>query len=158
MEIVVIVAVSKAGVIGNCGTIPWRVPEDLARFKRLTLGHTLVMGRRTFESLPRRPLPGRRTLVVSGDPLLASASSLEQAISIAKLSGESELFLCGGKRIYEEGLDLANRIEMTVVDFYDGPGDTFLNLDLSNWSVIEESRHPGFRFLTYIREAIKGPL
>jgi dihydrofolate reductase len=110
-------AQSTSGVIGRGGDIPWRVPEDLARFKQLTMGHTVVMGRRTWESLPVRvrPLPGRRNVVLSrqadypadGAEVL---DSLDQALS------EPETWVIGGEQIYLLALPLASRCEVTEVD------------------------------------------
>jgi dihydrofolate reductase len=114
-------AQSTSGVIGRGGDIPWRVPEDLARFKQLTMGHTVVMGRRTWESLPARvrPLPGRRNVVLSrrtdfvadGADLLGS---LEQASTI--FEAEPETWVIGGAQIYLLALPLACRCEVTEVD------------------------------------------
>jgi dihydrofolate reductase len=110
-------AQSASGVIGRDGGIPWRVPEDLARFKRLTMGHTVVMGRRTWESLPRavRPLPGRRNVVLSrradypadGAVVLGS---LEDALT------DAVTWIIGGEQIYALGLPHATRCEVTEVE------------------------------------------
>jgi dihydrofolate reductase len=114
-------AQSTSGVIGRGGDIPWRVPEDLARFKQLTMGHPVVMGRRTWESLPARvrPLPGRRNVVLSrrtdfvadGADVLGS---LEQASTI--FAAEAETWVIGGAQIYLLALPLAGRCEVTEVD------------------------------------------
>ncbi|OIN82431.1 dihydrofolate reductase [Mycobacterium malmoense] len=110
-------AQSTSGVIGRGGDIPWRVPEDLARFKQLTMGHTVVMGRRTWESLPAgvRPLPGRRNIVLSRqtDYLADGAEvvdSLEGALT------EREMWVIGGAQIYVLALPYATRCEVTEVD------------------------------------------
>ena len=110
-------AQSTSGVIGRGGDIPWRVPEDLARFKEVTMGHTVVMGRRTWESLPARvrPLPGRRNVVLSRqtDYMADGAEmvdSLEQALT------EPETWVIGGEQIYLLALPLATRCEVTEVD------------------------------------------
>jgi dihydrofolate reductase len=110
-------AQSSSGVIGRGGDIPWRVPEDLARFKQVTLGHTVVMGRRTWESLPARvrPLPGRRNVVLSrkADYVAEGADvvdSLDQALT------EPETWVIGGEQIYLLALPLATRCEVTEVD------------------------------------------
>ncbi len=109
-------AQSTSGVIGRGGDIPWRVPEDLARFKQVTMGHTVVMGRRTWESLPARvrPLPGRRNVVLSRrtDYMADGAEvvdSLEQALT------EPETWVIGGEQIYLLALPLATRCEVTEV-------------------------------------------
>ncbi len=114
-------AQSTSGVIGRGGDIPWRVPEDLVRFKQVTMGHTVVMGRRTWESLPAtvRPLPGRRNVVLSRqtDFTLDRAEvvgSFEQALTI--LESEPETWVIGGEQIYLLALPYASRCEVTEVE------------------------------------------
>jgi dihydrofolate reductase len=114
-------AQSTSGVIGRGGDIPWRVPEDLARFKQVTMGHTVVMGRRTWDSLPARvrPLPGRRNIVLSRQPdfMVDGAEvvgSLEAAFAI--LETEPEAWVIGGAQTYLLGLPHATRCEVTEVD------------------------------------------
>lgn len=110
-------AQSTSGVIGRGGDIPWRVPEDLARFKQVTMGHTVVMGRRTWESLPARvrPLPGRRNVVLSRQADYRAdgaqtVGSLEAALT------EAKAWVIGGAEIYALALPLATRCEVTEVD------------------------------------------
>lgn len=114
-------AQSTSGVIGRGGDIPWRVPEDLTRFKQVTIGHTVVMGRRTWESLPAkvRPLPGRRNVVLSRRPGFTAdgaevVGSLEEASSI--FGTEPEAWVIGGAQIYTHALPLATRCEVTEVE------------------------------------------
>jgi dihydrofolate reductase len=114
-------AQSTSGVIGRGGDIPWRVPEDLARFKQLTIGHTVVMGRRTWDSLPAgvRPLPGRRNVVLSRQTEFVAAGaevvgSLEQALPNSR--AEPETWVIGGEQIYLLALPHATRCEVTEVD------------------------------------------
>jgi len=116
-EVGLVWAQSTSGVIGRGGDIPWRVPEDLARFKQLTIGHTVVMGRRTWESLPAkvRPLPGRRNVVLSRQTdFMADGAevvdSLEQALT------EPETWVIGGAQVYLLALPRATRCEVTEVD------------------------------------------
>ena len=111
-RIALIVAVADNGIIGSGGTIPWRLPSDLAHFKRLTMGHTIVMGRRTHVSIGRA-LPGRRTIVVTSRPLesVETAATLDEAIGRAG----RPVFLAGGARIYEEGLARADTLYLTRV-------------------------------------------
>src|SRR4051812_28540737 len=106
MRISIIVAVAENGVIGRGGTLPWRLSADLQRFKRLTMGHTIIMGRRTWESIGR-PLPGRRTVVVTRqlnyrleDSAVTVASNLEQALKIAENTADDEAFIVGGAELY----------------------------------------------------------
>lgn len=145
----IIVAAAQNGVIGAAGKLPWHLSDDLKRFKQLTMGHTLIMGRKTFESLPPkvRPLPGRRTLVMSrGDRdaerelermgATAVYSSWDSAFYMAgQLEdhrdqvigedpvGEDEVFICGGGKVYEQALPLVDRVYLTVVE-RDFEGDT----------------------------------
>ena len=114
-------AQSTSGVIGRGGDIPWRVPEDLARFKQVTMGHTVVMGRRTWDSLPARvrPLPGRRNVVLSRQTDFTAdgaqvVGSLEQAIT--GFGTEPEAWVIGGAQIYLLALPLATRCEVTEVE------------------------------------------
>lgn len=110
-------AQSTSGVIGRDGGIPWRVPEDLVRFKDLTMGHTVVMGRRTWESLPEkfRPLPGRRNVVLTRDPGYRAdgadvATDVEQALS------DPRTWVIGGSEVYHLALPGATRCEITEVE------------------------------------------
>ena len=117
MSVALIWAQSTSGVIGRDGGIPWRLPEDLARFKDLTMGHTVVMGRRTWESLPGglRPLPGRRNVVVSRDPEYRAAGA-EAVTSVAEALTEPDTWVIGGSEIYHLTLPAATRCEVTEVD------------------------------------------
>lgn len=123
-----IVAWARGGVIGRDGGMPWRLPEDLAHFKRTTLNHPVIMGRRTWESLPPkvRPLPGRRNIVLSTDPGWSAAgaqrcTSLQEAV--AHCAGDAEVWVIGGARVYEAALPLADRLVVTEIDA-DIAGDT----------------------------------
>ncbi len=114
-------AQSTSGVIGRGGDIPWRVPEDLARFKQVTMGHTVIMGRQTWESLPARvrPLPGRRNVVLSRRPDFVAdgadvAGSLEAALAFSET--DPEAWVIGGEQIYLLALPIATRCEVTEVD------------------------------------------
>ena len=114
-------AQSTSGVIGRGGDIPWRVPEDLARFKQVTMGHTVVMGRQTWESLPARvrPLPGRRNVVLSRRADFVAdgadvAGSLEAALAFSET--DPEAWVIGGEQIYLLALPIATRCEVTEVD------------------------------------------
>ncbi|OJZ71356.1 dihydrofolate reductase [Mycobacterium paraffinicum] len=120
-ELGLIWAQSTSGIIGRGGDIPWRVPEDLIRFKELTIGHTVVMGRRTWESLPTkvRPLPGRNNVVLSrrSDFVAEGAQvvgSLEAAL--AGCEGEPQAWVIGGEQVYLLALPDANRCEVTEVE------------------------------------------
>ena len=140
MPVSLIAALASNRVIGNRGALPWRLADDLARFRRLTLGHAVVMGRSTFMSLGR-PLSGRRNIVLSRDPALRIpgcqvAHSPEQAIAAA---GEGEVFVIGGASVYAHFLPLADRMYLTHIDA-DIPGDTlFPEVAWDEWRVIAES-------------------
>lgn len=115
MLISIIVAMAKNRVIGNQGQLPWYLPTDLRRFRQLTMGHPLLMGRQTFEAIGR-PLPGRRTIVLSRNPAYQAAGcelagDLNTALLMAR--GAEELFVCGGAQIYRQVLPLAERIYLT---------------------------------------------
>ncbi len=117
MNISIICAMAENRVIGNGPDIPWDLPDDRARFRELTWGHPVIMGRRTFQSLGR-PLPGRTTIVLSRDPGYRpegalAARDLETALSLV---GEGrEVFICGGEEVYRKAMPLADRIYLTVV-------------------------------------------
>lgn len=153
--IVIIAAVGRNGVIGVDGRLPWRIPEDLARFKRLTMGSCLVMGRDTFESIGR-PLPGRANVVLTRSPGWSSehataAGSMEEALAIADARGE-DVFIAGGADVYRQALPLADRMELTEVDI-SPQGDTwFPEVDWSQWRETAREPHQGFAFVSYQRK------
>lgn len=160
-RISLIAAVARNGVIGRDNELPWRLPDDLKHFKRLTSGHTIVMGRRTWESIGARPLPNRQHIVISRDrgyeaPGASVAGSLEEALKLA--ADEAEVFIIGGQQIYELAMPLADRLYLTEVEA-DVPGDAlFPALDRSRWQVVEETTHEAddrhahaFRFVTLDR-------
>ena len=120
-EIVIVAAVAKNRVIGKDNRLLWNIPEDMAHFKALTAGHTVVMGRKTWESLPPRfrPLPGRRNIVISRQKDYAApgaevADSLENALKLALTA--TTVFVIGGGQIYRQAMPLADRLEITEVD------------------------------------------
>jgi len=137
IDLVLIVAVSQNGVIGKNGIIPWTIRDDLTRFKELTLGHPVIMGRKTYESIPLqfRPLPGRYNIVITHDKYLHDkgiyvAHSLEEAIDEAKKHskvGENPplAYVIGGGTIYQATMQLAKRLEITLVDVIIANGDAF---------------------------------
>jgi dihydrofolate reductase len=110
-------AQSTSGVIGRDGTIPWHLPEDLDRFKRVTMGHTVVMGRRTWDSLPARfrPLPGRRNIVLTRNSGL-EAPGAEVVGSIDAINADGQTWVIGGSEIYHLALGAATRCEVTEVE------------------------------------------
>lgn len=147
MRVTLIAAMARDRVLGLDGAIPWRLPVDLRRFKKRTMGHHLVMGRRTWDSIGR-PLPGRRTVVVSRRPDLAVpdevtvAPSLDAALALAEAAGETEVFIAGGGEIYRQALSRADRLDLTEVDL-DTEGDTFFpEIDEDDWREISNEEHP----------------
>jgi dihydrofolate reductase len=142
-KIYLVAAVASNGVIGRDGQLPWRLPEDLKHFKRLTLGHPVIMGRRTWESLPGA-LPGRDNIVVSSQagyeaPGAAVASSLEGALALC--SGEPVAFVIGGSRLFAESLPIAAGLVMTEIH-REYEGDTwFPEYDRSRWRESQREGH-----------------
>ncbi len=164
-RLVLVAAMARGGVIGAAGGMPWHLPADLAHFKAVTLGHPIVMGRRTFESIGR-PLPGRTNIVISrGAPVLPEsvlcAGSLNEAIRLA--ADADELMVIGGGQIYAEALALATRMELTLIDAAI-PGDTcFPQLDLQQWVVRASRARPAdaanphaLHFVTLERRPARG--
>ncbi|HLN53011.1 MAG TPA: dihydrofolate reductase [Lentimicrobium sp.] len=159
-EISFIVAIAQNNAIGCENKLLWHIPNDLKRFKRLTMDHTVVMGMNTWESLPFKPLPGRRNIIMTHRnielPGCEIAHSLNEAMSM--LDGDKENFIIGGAQIFEAFLPYATRLILTIVhkDFY---ADTFFpEIDFSNWKETEreditDTGDLGFdySYITYIR-------
>lgn len=156
-----IAAVARNGVIGRDNRLPWRLPEDLRHFKALTMGHPLIMGRKTWESLPGR-LPGRPHIVVTRNPAYRAegatvVGSLAAAIEAAgRMPGGEEVFLIGGAQLYAQALPIADRLYLTEIDA-DFEGDArFPVWDRARWR--ETAREPhradlgwDYAFVTYER-------
>ena len=158
-RIFLIAAVARNGVIGAHGKLPWHLPEDLQHFKKLTLGHPVVMGRRTWASLGK-PLPGRENIVITRQPGFAApgasiAASLEAAIALC--AGEGLAFVIGGAEIYAAALPLADGLVLTEIDG-DYEGDTrFPEWDRKAWRVSQKETHTskeGVRFYFALYEKI----
>jgi dihydrofolate reductase len=157
-EIALIVARASNGVIGRNGGLPWHLPADLKRFKALTMGSPMVMGRKTFDSLPGL-LPGRRHVVLTRDPTW-NASGAEAAHSIEQaIAGASDIvWVIGGAEIFDLFLPHASRIELTEV-LADVPGDTVMTdpRESGGWREVWSEEHPAdgerpaFRFVTLER-------
>jgi dihydrofolate reductase len=154
-----IVARSRNHVIGRDNQMPWKISADLQFFKRVTMGHPVIMGRKTWESIGR-PLPGRRNIVVSRNadysPVGAElASSLDEAL--ASLSDSSRVFVIGGEQLFKQAFDKADRLYVTEIDLDVEGGDTFFEIpNVSDWKEVE--RVPGsendihFAFVTLKRK------
>jgi dihydrofolate reductase len=135
-----IVAVANNGVIGVNNTLPWHLPEDLKRFRALTMGHHIIMGRKTYESLGRL-LPGRTTVIVTRNPSFLVegalvAASVQQAMALC--GDDTEPFLIGGEQLYKVGLAFTHKLYMTKVDVTVDGDAFFPTLDLSEWTLLEQ--------------------
>jgi len=155
-EIVIIAAVARNCVIGKDNQLLWHIPEDMAHFKALTAGHTVIMGRKTWESLPPRfrPLPGRRNIVISRQPDYTApgaelAGSLENAIELA--STAAVVFVIGGEQIYTRAMAFADRLEITEVDLEPEGDAWFPEIDAVDWKKTARTAGAGFAFVTWRR-------
>ncbi|NUO35809.1 MAG: dihydrofolate reductase [Dermatophilaceae bacterium] len=153
-NVTMIAAVGRNGVIGDGETMPWHLPEDLKFFKRTTMGHPMVMGRRTFDSMGA--LPGRRSIVVTRSPDWSRdgvdvAHSLEEALDL--VADDGEVFVVGGGEVYRLALPYAARLVITEVDRSPEGSVTFPQIDPEVW--VETSREPrtGFDWVTYERSS-----
>jgi dihydrofolate reductase len=155
----IIVAIAKNRVIGINNTLPWHLPEDLKRFRALTMGHHIIMGRKTYDSLGRL-LPGRTTVIVTRntDYKVAGAliaHSLQDAIALCK--ADDEVFLIGGAELYQEGLKLSNKLYITEI-VLDVEGDAYFPEYSSNeWEESAREAHVSeqglaFNYVTYVRK------
>lgn len=142
MRVALIAALARNGVIGRDNQLPWRLSADLQRFKRLTLGKPVVMGRKTWESL-RRPLPGRRNIVVTRDRYFGAEGcvithSVEEALAAA--AGSDEVMVIGGAQLYAQTLALADRLYLTEIDAQVEGDARFPDLDAAAWREVERQR------------------
>jgi len=149
-----IVAYSNNRVIGSSGKLPWYYKEDLKRFKKITMGHSLIMGRKTYQSLPQI-LTGRKIIIVTNQKDFHSenceiAHSLTQAIQLAEGNDDSP-FICGGEQIYKEALPLVQKMYITEIS-KDYPGDAFFpEFDEKEWKEIERKQSGDLTFRTLIK-------
>ncbi len=143
--ITIIAAVSENGVIGRGGGLPWHLSDDLKHFKQVTSGHTVVMGRRTFESFGARALPNRRNIIVTRNQDyqpqgVETADGLHEAIALA--AGDDEVFICGGQAIYEQAMPMADRMYLSHVQAIIEGGDTFFpQFDPEHWDIMDRWPH-----------------
>jgi dihydrofolate reductase len=166
MKIGLVYARSRNGVIGKDGVLPWHLPEDLAHFKRITMGHPVIMGRKTWESLPPkfRPLPGRRNIVVTRQADwqaegASRASSLQDAIALCE--ARDQAWIIGGAQIFHDALPLAHCCEVTEIDA-DFEGDVFAPRLDESWHETARENHVSaggvrFSFVTYTRKTPQHP-
>jgi dihydrofolate reductase len=167
MEIVLIAAVADNGVIGAGNTIPWRLKSDMLRFKAMTVGRPVVMGRKTYESFPRRPLPGRTNIVITRDGAFRAdgavvATSFESAGLVAR--GDAlrrnvrEIAIIGGAEIYTQFMSSVDRLEITEVHIRPEGDTRFPPVDATLWQEVTRERRPAgpddsaeFSYVTYRR-------
>ena len=156
-EVLGIAAVAVNGVIGAGNDIPWRIPADWQRFKALTMGNVLIMGRKTYDSIGR-PLPGRTTFVITRDRMwrgdgVRVVPALDEAFQQAALLAPATIFVAGGGEVYRAAWDRLDRLEITEVN-QTPPGEvTFPEIDRAVWSEISREDHDGYAFVSYRRVA-----
>jgi len=168
IETVLIVAIAENGVIGAENAIPWRQKSDMQRLKAMTMGRPIVMGRKTFISFPRRPLPGRTNIVITRDADFHATGaivthSVDEALTIARgdalRRSAAEIAILGGAEIYAATMPLADRLEITEVHA-SPPGNTlFPAIDPAQWEEVARERHAAgpddqaeFSYVTYRRK------
>lgn len=161
MIVAVIVALDEAGTIGRDGGLPWHLPDDLRRFKATTMGHVLVMGRKTCESIGRA-LPGRRSLVLSRDPAFRPPDGVERvpdfATALTRVAGADRLFVIGGAEVFRAALPAADELLVTQVHATVAGDVRFPEVDWEAWTLVEDEFHPAdarhavpFSFRRFVR-------
>jgi dihydrofolate reductase len=159
-QLSIIVAIANNQVIGINNTLPWHLPEDLKRFRALTMGHYIIMGRKTYESLGRL-LPGRTTVIVTRNKDYKVAGALiahSLHAALALCSGDDEPFLIGGAELYQHGLSLATKLYVTEVNL-DVAGDAFFpQVDYTEWQLLEKIAHvatsgPSYTYLVFLKNS-----
>ena len=137
-----IVAIGKDGAIGKNGDLIWKIPADLQRFKSLTLGHPVIMGRKTWDSLPKKPLPGRRNIILTRkkDFLAEGAETVNSVEEALNLTKGQEPFIIGGAEVYKAFMTYIDEMNLTIVEEESENADAFLDIDVSQgWVIKEES-------------------
>lgn len=158
MSITLIAGIAKNNCIGKNGTLPWHIPEDLKHFKKLTTGKIVLMGRKTWESLPEkfRPLPNRKNIVITRQQAYTVPDSVEVYNNIPDAFAahkNSDMMIIGGGEIYKKTIDLAHYLEITHVH-QTVEGDAFFpDIDPNTWIPIQEEHHNDYSFITYKRSA-----
>lgn len=156
--ITLVAAISKNNCIGKDNAIPWDIPEDMKRMREITKGKVLIMGRKTWESIPenRRPLPQRTNVVITRDknyPLPPSAERFDSVNEAIAAHKNEEIVGFGGQRIFEEMIGIADILDLTLVDQHIENCHAFFPvIDMKEWKVNKEEKLDGFSFVTYIRK------
>lgn len=146
-RIAFVLAVARNGVIGAKDNLPWRISSDLKRFKQITMGKPVIMGRKTWESLPKRPLAGRVNIVITRDrayeaPGAVVVAGVEEALTAARQGNADEICIIGGSEIFRQFLALADRLYLTEVDLAPEGDAVFPPLDFSQWTETSREVHP----------------
>ncbi len=148
MKIAIIAAIADNGTIGHAGKIPWHISDDLKRFKRLTFGHPVIMGRKTFESIGK-PLPSRRNIVITRHPVGPDQfSGLDAALQSCR---DDSVFIIGGAEIYRLALPIANTLFLTHVHQRPAGDTKFPEYDRGQWREVAREDRDGFSFVDYER-------
>jgi len=160
-EIILIAAVAGNGVIGKDNKMPWTIKGNLAHFKEMTMGHPCIMGRKTWESLPIKPLPGRLNIIISktvNDADIKDISSVSQRLhvnsfgsAVEKCKDYEKIFIIGGESIYKQAMPIATKIDLTLIPG-DYEGDTYFPEIDDNWIKTETVKHDEFSIVTYTRK------
>lgn len=155
--IIIIVAMTMKGVIGRDNKLPWNIPEEMAHFRKLTQGSTVVMGRKTFESIGR-PLPNRNNIIISRSELSIKGAdvchTVEEALNKAK-SYNRDTFIIGGANIFEQTMPLADKMYISYIKKDYGGNIYFPAFDKSEWVIEKREDHPNFEFVVYRRKDFK---
>lgn len=157
VDVVGIAAVARNGVIGDGREIPWHISEDLRRFKRLTMGQVVIMGRKTYDTIGR-PLPGRTTFVITRDRMwrgdgVRAVPFVAEAIELGTKVGPDAVYVAGGGEIYRLAWDHLDRLEITEVDLEPAGNITFPAIVAAEWEETTREPHEGFSFVGYRRRS-----
>ncbi|MCI0706558.1 MAG: dihydrofolate reductase [Ignavibacteriae bacterium] len=153
MKLIIIAALSRNRVIGNKGKLPWHIPEDLKRFKQLTTGHTILMGRKTFESLGK-PLPNRRNVVLTSRtiPNIETYANIDQALKA--LQDQQTVYITGGGEIFSQMIEKVDEMNLTIID-KEYEGDAFFppyeHLIGKTYKLVSKVERDGYAFEDYVR-------
>lgn len=155
-EIIFLVAIANNGVLGCDGRIPWHHPADIKRFKNITMGYPVVMGRKTWDSLPKQPLPGRINIVLTRNSIVDDRCLVYRDLKevIVMFSNKEKIYVIGGAEIFKAYMDFADTLDITYInDYYNG--DTFFpDVDMEKWYIYNKFNTEGLEFVKYKRKYI----